>query len=158
MKRVLVLLALLGCVAGSVDAQPGGNFNSEEDPYFAALGLAAGFTSGVGLAMRWPILPQTMGGIAGGAWGSSDDLAWNIGFEMHYVLRQVRSTRIIIGPALAFFSDDSDDETNGNYSLDVGMEYLIRDRVALKADVGFTYLGDADQVLPLPQIAVFYYF
>ena len=80
MKRAILLSSLLLCVTAPAIAQPGGNFNQENDPYVAALGLAGGYTSGVGLALRWPLLPQVMGGISGGAWGSSDDLAWNIGF------------------------------------------------------------------------------
>jgi opacity protein-like surface antigen len=158
MRRGILLLSLLSCVAMPVAAQPGGNFNSAADPYFAALGLAGGYTSGVGLALRWPMLPQVMGGIAGGAWGSSDDLAWNLGFEAHYVLRQVRSTRIFFGPGVGLFSDDTDDKKNVNYSLGVGVEYLVRERLAFKADIGFTFLGNDDKVYPLPQVGIFYYF
>lgn len=139
-------------------AQEPGNWNQEYDPYIGALGLAVGYTSGTGLAARWPALPQTMLGIAGGAWGKSSDLAWNLGVELHYVLRQVGRTRLFVGPALGLISDAKDDATNVNVSMNIGVEYLLRPRVGVKADVGFTYLGDKETVYPLPQLAMHYYF
>jgi hypothetical protein len=150
-------LAVLGGVAGGARAQER-NWNQSHDPYIGALGLAAGTTSGAGLAVRWPAFPQTMMGVAGGAWGKSSDLAWNFGVELHYVLRQVGRTRLFLGPAVGFFSDDRDDETNVNASFNIGIETLVRTRTVLKVDVGFTYLGDEETVYPLPQLAVFYYF
>lgn len=149
-------LLLLG--AGSARSQDPGNWNQEYDPHVAALGVAAGYTSGTGLALRWPALPQTMLGVAGGAWGESDDLDWNLGLELHYVLRQVGRTRLFAGPALAFFSDDEDGETDLNLSAGIGLEMLLRSRVSVKIDLGFTYLGDDEKIYPLPQLGVFYYF
>lgn len=159
--RTAVLSVLLLCAYGAGHralAEEPGNWNQEYDPYIGALGLAVGYTSGTGLAARWPAFPQTMIGVAGGAWGKSSDLAWNIGVELHYVLRQVGRTRLFVGPAVGVYSDDDDDQTNVNASLNLGVEVLLRPRVAFKADVGFTYLGDEETVYPLPQLAVHYYF
>lgn len=158
--RLVLILACAGvlAIAPRAQAQALGNWNQDYDPYIGALGLAVGYTSGTGLAARWPALPQTMIGVAGGAWGKSSDLAWNVGVELHYVLRQVGRTRLFLGPAVGFISDDEDDDTNVNASFDLGVEVLLRPRVALKADVGFTYLGDEETVYPLPQLALFYYF
>jgi len=38
------------------------------------------------------------------------------------------------------------------------VEYLIRTRVSLKADLGFTWLGGDQKLYPLPQVAVYFYF
>lgn len=157
--RILIVIALLLSsvpALGQVDGR--GHWNQDYDPHVGAIGLAAGYTSGTGLAVRWPGLPQTMLSVAGGAWGQSDELDWNFGIEAHYILRQAGRTRIFLGPALGAFSDHDADDTNVNVSLNVGIETLIRPRVSLKFDIGFTYLGDDASVYPLPQAAVYYYF
>ena len=155
----LVLVCLLVALALPARAQDTvGDFNQDYDPYVAALGMAVGYSGGTGLALRWPMLPQIMGGVAGGVWGSSEDLAWNMGFEAHLILRQAGGTRIYVGPAVAFYSDSNEDDTDTNASFSVGIEHLFKPRVALKFDLGFTYLGDDEKVFPMPQIAGFYYF
>jgi hypothetical protein len=153
---LIVPLALWPAAVRAEEAP--GNWNQSYDPYVAAVGLAAGLTSGSGLAVRWPALPQTMMSVAGGIWGSGDDLAWNVGVEAHLVLRQSGRLRFLAGPALAIYSDDEDDEANVNTSVGIGLEYLIRPRFSLKFDVGFTYLSDGQKVYPLPQAALFFYF
>ena len=153
---LLLLLVLSPRAEAQVDAK--GHWNQDYDPHVAALGLSAGYTSGTGLALRWPALPQTMMSVSGGAWGQSDELDWNIGVEAHYVLRQAGRTRVFIGPALGAFSDHDADDTNVNVSFNVGVEVLVQPRASVKADIGFTYLGDDASVYPLPQLAVYYYF
>lgn len=159
MRTRLATLCLFLTVANAsaqVDAR--GDWNQDYDPHVAALGLAVGMTSGTGLSARWPAFPQTMMSVTGGAWGQSDELDWNLGFEAHYVLRQAGRTRVFLGPGLAAYSDNDANDTNVNVSLNVGVEWLVRPRVSLKADIGFTYLGDDGSVYPLPQIAGYYYF
>ena len=152
------MLCLSLLLVTAVEAQPPADFNQDQDPFVASMGLAVGYTSGTGLALRWPILPQVMGGVAGGAWGARDDLAWNLGFEAHYVLRQAGRTRALFGGGVGVYSDDVDETRDVNYSVGVGLEWLWKSRVALKFDIGFTYLGDHEKILPLPQLAMFYYF
>lgn len=135
-----------------------GNWNQDYDPMVFAFGLGAGFSSGTGLAVRWPALPQTMATVTGGAWGSSDELKWNLGGELHVVLRQAGRVRFFVGPSVAVYSDHEDGEENWNASLGIGTEFLLRPRTALKLDLGFTYLGDGEEVYPLPQIGLYYYF
>ena len=55
-------------------------------------------------------------------------------------------------------ANQEDDEADFNASFGVGFEYLWESRVALKVDLGFTYLGDEEEVFPLPQAALLYYF
>jgi hypothetical protein len=159
-------MVVFGCTlatcaaAGASRAQTerGPDWNQARDPYVAALGLTAGLTSGTGVAVRWPALPQTMAGIAGGIWKQGDASDWNVGFELHLVLRQAYRTRLFVGPAVAAYHDGADDETDWNASLGVGIEYLMRSRLALKADVGFTYKSSNEDILPLPQVGILYYF
>jgi hypothetical protein len=153
---VLSTLLLSGPARAQIDEQ--GHWNQDYDPHVAALGLAVGYTSGTGLALRWPAFPQTMMSLAGGAWGQSDELDWNLGAEAHYVLRQSGRTRVFLGPGIGAYSDHDADDTNVNVSLNVGFERLLQPRLSVKADIGFTYLGDDGAVYPLPQIAVYYYF
>jgi hypothetical protein len=158
-RRWSALVAvLLVCLPATAVAQTSGNWNQSHDPYVAAIGLAAGLTSGSGLAVRWPALPQTMMSVAGGVWGGGDDLAWNVGAEAHLILRQVTRTRFFAGPAVGLYSDHKDQKTNVNLSLGVGVEYLVWPRVSAKFDLGFTYLSDSQKVYPLPQVALFFYF
>lgn len=158
MRSMIVVLMLVLTVPVSAQVDTRGHWNQDYDPHVAALGLAMGYTSGTGLAVRWPAFPQTMMSASGGAWGKSDELDWNFGLEAHYVLRQAGRTRIFLGPALGAYSDHDADDTNVNVSLNVGVELLVRPRVSVKADIGFTYLGDDASVYPLPQVAVYYYF
>lgn len=155
---LLLLLRLLPAADAAAQVDTRGHWNQEYDPHVAALGLSLGYTSGTGLAVRWPAFPQTMMSVSGGAWGQSDELDWNVGVEAHYVLRQAGRTRVFLGPALGAYSDHDANDTNVNVSLNVGLEVLVQPRVAVKTDIGFTYLGDDASVYPLPQIAVYYYF
>jgi hypothetical protein len=154
----LALTFVCAIASPTVAQEARGNWNQDYDPHVGAVGLAAGMTSGTGLAFRWPAFPQVMMSVAGGAWGNSDELAWNLGLEAHYVLRQAGRIRFLTGPAIAIYSDGSDGERNKNVSLGVGIEYLLRPRMSLKMDLGFTYLSEQDAVYPLPQAAVFFYF
>jgi hypothetical protein len=153
---ILLFVSLTGATAAF--AQQDKNWNQSHDPYVAAFGLAAGASSGTGIAIRWPALPQTMATLAGGVWGATESLDWNLGLEAHYVLRQVASTRLFVGPAAAIYSNNDEDEYNVNVSLNIGVEYLLAPRFAIKGDIGFTYLSDNEKIYPLPQVALFYYF
>lgn len=161
--RALVAVVCLGASLASGVGSPAGaqrqpDWNQARDPYVAAVGLTAGLTSGTGLAVRWPALPQTMAGIAGGIWKQGDASDWNVGFELHLVLRQAYRTRLYIGPGVAAYHDGQDDQTDWNVSFGVGIEYLMRSRVALKADIGFTRKGSSGDILPLPQAGILFYF
>ncbi len=159
-RLFLGLLCTFALALGSPAAaqEASGSWNQDYDPHVGAVGLSAGMSSGTGLAFRWPAFPQVMMSLAGGAWGNSDDLAWNLGVEAHYVLRQVGRIRFLTGPAFAIYSDDRDGESNKNISIGVGVEYLLRPRLSTKIDLGFTYLSDRDAVYPLPQLSMFFYF
>jgi hypothetical protein len=155
--RSLLTLCLVAAACGPVRAERG-DFNDPHDPYVAAIGLALGYSSGTGLSVRWPALPQVMAMATGGLWGRKGDVAWNTGLELHYVLRQSGSGRVHVGPGVAIYSDNEDEEADVNASFSVGGEILFWRRTAIKLDLGFTYLGDEGDILPLPQFALLFYF
>ena len=157
MYRIIISTALLLLIAAPVQAQPRGlNWNQTHDPFVAALGLNSGASSGSGLAIRWPALPQTMFTVTGAAWGKSGEVRWDLGLETHYVLRQASRTRLFVGPSLAHYSFD--DDSYWNIGAGVGLEILVWPRWAFKVDLSFTWLSDKDAVYPLPQAGLLYYF
>ncbi len=157
MRIHALTLVFLIAAAGAAWAQGPrtGHWNQDHDPHVAAIGLSMGYTSGTGLAVRWPAFRHTMLTASGAIWGDDEDLDWNIGLEAHYILRQAGRVRFFAGPAIAQYSDARDSHTN--LSAGVGLEVLVRERVAVKFDLGFTYLGDEDKVYPLPQVGAYFY-
>lgn len=157
-QRLVFLLLAAAVLPAAAQVDTRGHWNQDYDPHVAALGLSMGYTSGTGLAVRWPAFPQTMMSVSGGVWGQSERLDWNVGVEAHYVLRQAGRTRVFAGPAVGAYSDHDADDTNVNASLNVGVEVLLKPRLSVKGDIGFTYFGDDATIYPLPQIALYYYF
>jgi hypothetical protein len=157
---IVMLMAVFASMPARAYAQAPqpSNWNQSYDPYVGAIGLALGYSGGSGLSLRWPALPQTMMSISGAVWGSSDDLTWNVGTELHYVLRQAGRTRFFFGPSVAAYSNDGDQSPDVNAALGVGLELLISSRWAWKVDIGFTYLGGEDKIYPLPQTGLYFYF
>ena len=156
----LVLILVLSGNPTELWAQGGGgrDWNQEHDPYWAAIGLAAGYSSGTGLSFRWPAFPQVMMGLTGAIWKQDGNTDWNLGLDLHLVLRQAHRTRFYVGASAAADRDGGDSETWWNASLGGGMEFIIVPRVVLKADLGFTWRQKNDDILPLPQLGIYYYF
>ncbi|HKI83026.1 MAG TPA: hypothetical protein VKA63_01720 [Candidatus Krumholzibacteria bacterium] len=137
------------------------DWNQAGDPYIAAIGLQAGWATGSGLSVRWPLLPQTMMSVTGGIWRNDKSTDWNLGAELHLVLRQEGRVRLYAGPALAIIHDGeggAEGDQHWNASIGVGVEYLLMPRLALKADLGFVYRRSHDDILPLPQGGLYFYF
>jgi hypothetical protein len=148
-------------VAAPARAQSYYDWNQVGDPYVAAIGLQAGWSTGTGLSVRWPLLPQTMMSATGGIWRKDKSTDWNLGVELNLVLRQEGRIRLYAGPALAVIHDGkggADGDQHWNGSLGVGIEYLLMPRLALKVDLGFVYRSSTDDILPLPQGGLYFYF
>jgi len=155
-SALLTLILTLGLTGTDCQAQADTrDWNQDYDPYFGALGLNFGASSGSGLAFRWPALRQTMFTATGAAWGKSGELQWNFGLEAHYILRQAGRTRLFVGPSSAYYQ--LDDDGIWNIGGGVGLEILLWPRWALKMDVSFTWLGEEEAVYPLPQAGLLYY-
>ncbi len=162
-QRVTAGVLLLGFLVVGPAARASGDFdwNQAGDPYVAAIGLQAGWATGTGLSVRWPFLPQTMMSVNGGLWRKDNSTDWNLGVELHLVLRQEGRVRLYVGPAVAVIHDGpggakGDEHWNG--SLGVGIEYLLLRRLALKGDLGFVYRSESGDILPLPQGGILFYF
>lgn len=156
MRILFVVSALL--ILGVSDARAQGDgrdWNQVHDPYVGGIGAGFGASSGSGLAVRWPALPQTMFTVTGAAWGKSGEIQWNAGLEAHYILRQHGRTRLFTGPSLAYYQID--DNKDWNLGAGVGIEFLLWPRWAFKADVSFTWISGEESIYPLPQVALIYY-
>lgn len=151
----VLLVALLCTRDAAAQSRPGLDWNQDYDPYYGGLGLNFGASSGSGLAIRWPALPQTMFTATGVAWGKSGELQWDLGLEAHYILRQAGRTRLFVGPSAAWYQLDGNGEFN--FGAGVGVEFLLWPRWALKCDVTFTWLGSKEAVYPLPQAGLIFY-
>jgi hypothetical protein len=155
-KRIFIVVLLLIASASSSHAQSSGrDWNQRHDPFVGAIGLNFGASSGSGLAIRWPALPQTMFTATGAIWGKSGELQWDFGLEAHYILRQASRTRLFVGPSVAHYDFD---DSIWNLGAGVGLEVLLWPRWALKFDLSFTWLSEEDAVYPLPQAGLLYYF
>lgn len=153
-----LLWAMLLFEASPSFAQSGYDWNQPGDPYVAAIGLQAGWATGTGLGIRWPAFRQVMMGVNGAVYRKDSQTRWNIGVELHLVLRQQGRVRLYTGPAAAIVEAGGADDPHWNASWAVGIEYLLLERLALKGDIGFVYRSEKDELLPLPQGGIFFYF
>lgn len=152
------LLALFLVESSPCAAQSKYDWNQPGDPYVAAIGLQAGWATGTGLSVRWPAFRQIMMGVTGAVYRKDDQTRWNLGVEFNLVLRQQGRVRLYTGPAFAIVESGDPDDPHWNASYAVGVEYLLWERVALKGDIGFVYRSEKDELLPLPQGGIFFYF
>jgi len=158
MILALVLFAFLLAEASPSEAQSKYNWNQPGDPYVAAIGLQAGWATGSGLGVRWPAFRQIMMGINGAVYRKDSETRWNLVVELNLVLRQQGRVRLYTGPAFAVIESGDEGDPHWNASWAVGIEYLLLERLALKGDIGFVYRDQSDEILPLPQGGLFFYF
>ena len=151
----LISLVLVLCATPAQAQDDARDWNQSYDPYVGGIGFGAGASSGSGLAIRWPALRQTMFTATGAAWGKSGEIQWNLGLEAHYILRQAGRTRLFVGPSLACYQID--DNQDWNAGAGVGIEYLLWPRWSLKVDVSFTWLSGEEAIYLLPQAGLIYY-
>jgi hypothetical protein len=144
------------------------DWNRTDDAMAYAVGLHVGKTGGTGLAFvipaNWFVHVQTTGGV----WNTEGDHRYNVGLEIHYLLRQDPKLRLYLVAGGAYYSHDKQvnrtDGTQGwdldksaNAGFGVGVERLVGDRWAVKADLDFTYEGDDGDIRPWPQLGLFFY-
>ena len=87
-----------------------------------------------------------------------------------YLLRQDSRLRIYTGGGAGYFyhkerqGENPDGSTrwttstHWNYGFGVGVEWLQGGRLSFQVDGNFTYQGDSEDIIFLPQLGVFYYF
>ncbi len=145
-----VVLAV-GVLAGLPDvASAVKDWNRTDDAMTHAVGLHAGQIGGTGLAFVLPLTWFIHAQVAGGVWNTEGDHRYNVGLELHYLLRQDPKLRLFLLAGAAYYSHDEqvnrpdgtqdwDLEKSTNAGFGVGIERLIGDRWALKLDLDFTY-------------------
>lgn len=164
-RFVLALGALAGWPAGASAVK---DWNRTDDAMTHAVGLHAGKIGGTGLAFVVPATWYVQVQVAGGIWNNHDDHRYNLGAEVHWLLRQDPVLRLYLVTGVGYYAhdqrvvhDDGSDDWNLDKSLNagfgVGVERLIGDRWALKADLDFTYEGKDDDIQPWPQVGLLFY-
>jgi hypothetical protein len=166
-----VLAALVMLVpATGIRAQdgPAPDWNDPVDTMEGAVGLHYGRVGGHGLSFRvplkWWLYLQTTGGI----WHTSERKRHNLGFELNYILRQDRATRIYIGAGTAYFYDDEmtgtvdgaevwDKDTHWNTGFGVGAELLRGRRWSMMIEGDFMHDGKTGDTTVVPQAGIYYY-
>ncbi len=161
---VTVLLGIAPPVTATRD------WNRVDDPMQGAIGAHVGKIGGVGLAYKYPPVWWLNLQVAGAIWHTQDDKRHNLGFMLQYILRQDDRLRIYTGGGAAYFyhkerngenpdgSDAWTTATHWNGGFGVGVEWLQGGRLSFQLDGNFTYEGDKEQIIFLPQAGVFYYF
>lgn len=124
------------------------------------LGLSAGLASGFGVSFRAHLPSKSSIQGVFGIIKTSDKLALSIGGEYQYDLVRGNTTRFFFGPAASFnYIGSSSNELSGPFRVGIGIggEFKIRESLHATAEAMFVFFSDGT-VLPLPQLAVHYYF
>jgi hypothetical protein len=165
-RLLLAMIVVLGfCSALPQSALAVKDWNRTDDTMAYAVGLHAGKTGGTGLAFVLPLTWYVHAQVAGGVWNTEGDHRYNLGLEFHYLLRQDPKLRLFLVAGAAYYSHDAQVDGTEDWDLDkstnagfgVGVERLIGDRWAVKADLAFTYEGDDGDIRPWPQAGLFFY-
>lgn len=125
------------------------------------LGFSGGPASGVGISYRYHLASKSsLQGIVGVFKPKSTDTFASFGAEFQQDLTRSGSARFFFAGATSYVYNGTG--TN-NYSapfragMGVGGEFLLQDAVHFSFQGLFTYFSDGT-ILPLPQLAVHYYF
>lgn len=170
MTRPLYAAALATAMAAvlffpaTTQAQSVPDWNDTVDTLEGGIGLHYGKIGGHGLSFRLPIQWYLYFQVSGGILHTSDEKQHNVGFELHYLLRQDQRLRIFLGGGTGYFYDSNQVQTdvwetdkNWNTGAGVGLEYLVGRRWSLQAEGDFTYFGDSGDIKVIGQAGVYYY-
>jgi hypothetical protein len=124
------------------------------------LGFSAGWTSGIGLSFRSHLPSNSSVQGVFGIIKTSDKLSMSIGGEYQYDLVRSKTTRFFVGSALSYFyNGNGSNEVSGPFRVGAGIggEFQVQAALHITLEGLFTFFSDG-RVIPLPQIAVHYYF
>lgn len=125
------------------------------------LGLAVGAASGAGLSFRHHLPSVVSYQLTGGIIKVNERLSYSMGAELQFDLARGHVSRFFVGGAAAYYysGSTSHNEMDGPARLGIGIggEYAGGSGLHVIGDLMFTYFSDGN-VLPLPQIGIFYYF
>ena len=124
------------------------------------LGFAAGFSSGVGFSFRSHLPSKSSVQGVFGIIKTQSTLYMSIGGEYQYDLVRGNLTRFFaVGSTGYFYRGNGRNEVNGPFRLGagIGAEFNLRESIHLTLEGQFVYASN-NTVLPLPQVAIHYYF
>jgi hypothetical protein len=124
------------------------------------LGLSAGLASGFGVSFRAHFPSKSSVQAVFGIIKTNDKTALSIGGEYQYDLVRGNTTRFFFGPAASFnYLGAGHNELSGPFRVGVGIggEFKVRESFHVSAEAMFVFFSDGT-VLPLPQLAMHYYF
>lgn len=161
---VALIMAALFFTASGASAQGAPDWNDTVDTLAGGIGLHYGQLGGHGLSFRLPIEWFLYFQVSGGILHTSDHKQHNVGFQLHYLLRQDQRTRIFLAAGAGYFYDEEkiqadtwEKDKNWNVGAGVGMEYLMGRRWSLQVEADFAYLGDSGDIKVVPQAGIYYY-
>lgn len=148
----------------TASAQSVKDWNDPVDTLQGGIGLHYGIIGGHGLSFRLPISWYLYFQVAGGILHTGDHKQHNMGFQLHYLLRQDQRIRIYLGGGAGYFYDSNEvqadvweTDKNWNYGAGVGLEYLIWKRVGIQFDGDFAKHGDSGDITVIAQAGIHYY-
>jgi hypothetical protein len=124
------------------------------------LGFAAGWASGVGVSFRAHLPSKSSLQGVFGIIKTANKLSMSIGGEYQYDLVLNNTTRFFVGPAISYFYNGSGgNEVSGPFRVGAGIggEFQLGGSLHITAEGMFVFFSDG-RVIPLPQIALHYYF
>jgi hypothetical protein len=114
----------------------------------------------VGVSFRTHFPSKSSLQLAFGVIKVTERLSLSLGSEYQYDLVRGQSTRFFVNAALGYFYSGSErNEMASPFRAGVGVggEFAVREALHMTVEGVFTYFSDGT-ILPLPQLAVHYYF
>lgn len=163
MKQISILLTFILIFFASANAQV--SVSNVKGEAFGnsvyGLGFSGGPASGVGISYRYHTEGKTsLQAIVGIFKPKNTDTFYSLGAEFHHDLTRSNSARFFFATASSYYYNGS----GGNkytapfrFGMGLGGEFLMQDAVHFSFQGLFTYFSDGT-ILPLPQLAIHYYF
>lgn len=124
------------------------------------LGFAAGYASGVGISFRSHLPSKSSVQGIFGIIKTPSTLYMSIGAEYQYDLVRGNATRFFaVGSSGYFYRGSGANQVNGPFRVGagIGAEFNLHEAIHLTLEGQFVYASN-NTILPLPQVAVHYYF
>jgi hypothetical protein len=125
------------------------------------LGFSGGTASGAGISYRYHIQGNSsLQGIVGVFKPKTTDTFYSFGAEFQQDLTRSNAARFFIGVASCYvYNGSGSNHYTAPFRAGIGLggEFLVQDALHFTFEGLFTYFSDG-AILPLPQLAIHYYF
>lgn len=156
----VVLVLVLSSISFAQISTSGLSAAQGLDKTVYGVGLSAGWCSGFGVSFRAHLPSKSSVQAVFGIIKTHDKLALSLGGEYQYDLVRGSATRFFLVPAASYnYYGSHHNELAGPFRIGIGVggEFKIRDALHFTIEGMFVFFSDGS-VLPLPQLAVHYYF